>query len=85
MKIYCPVGIERRRGEGDVLTWNGNELRWNGEPLRWGGGDQLVVTDDLQPSSPRSMIARRTRSFSPARPIRSRKAALGRAVSLARL
>ena len=37
LAVFCPVGIERVVGDGDVLTWAGSELTWNGDALQWGG------------------------------------------------
>ena len=37
VRVYCPTGLERLAGDGDVLTWAGSTLTWNGSPLQWGG------------------------------------------------
>ena len=46
IKVYCPVGIERVAGDGDVLTWAGAVLTWGGSPLQWGGFSGVAVGAD---------------------------------------
>ena len=38
LKVYCPVGVERRIVPTDVLTLNGAVLTLNGDPIRWSSG-----------------------------------------------
>ena len=49
VKVFVPVGIERRIGAGDVLTWHGEVLTWGGEALAWGGAEGTIVAGDVNP------------------------------------
>ena len=46
LAVFCPVGIERTIGDGDVLTWGGDVLEWNGDPLQWGGFSGYQASSD---------------------------------------
>ena len=50
LAAFCPVGIERVVGDGDVLEWGGERLTWGGQPLQWGGfsGYQTSSPSPLQ-------------------------------------
>ena len=49
LKVFVPRGVARQRGEGDTITWGGEELLWGGEPLRWGGGDGTFIEENSIP------------------------------------
>ena len=48
LKVYSPIGIQRKLGTPDTIRWGNGVLMWGGEPITW-GGDGVLTTDDTTP------------------------------------